>query len=334
MDNNILMRIDNLNKDFSSRESILGKEIQIHAVSNLSFDIYEGEVLAIVGESGCGKTTLGKILVELLEPTRGDIYYRGKKLREMSKKEFRTYRREVQIVHQDPYAALNPVKTVYQTLSSVIIANGIARRSNEVREKIDELLTIVGLTPPGEFINKYPHQLSGGQRQRIVIARAIAPNPKLIVADEAVSMIDVSLRIGILNLLLKLKEELNIAYFFITHDFGVARFFAKNNRVGVMYLGEIVEFGSTEEVIRDPLHPYTKALLSAVPVPDPNLTRSRKLLPLKSLDIPNPANIPSGCKFSDRCPYSMDRCYRERPELIQVDKNRLVSCFLHIKGCL
>jgi len=331
MNNNILMKIENLSKDFSSRESIFGKEMQLHAVSNLSLDIYEGEVLAIVGESGCGKTTLGKILVGILEPTRGDIYYRGRKLKEVGKEEFRTYRREVQIIHQDPYAALNPVKTVYQILSGVITANGIARHRNEVREKIDELLTIVGLTPTEEFINKHPHQLSGGQRQRIVIARAIAPNPKLIVADEAVSMIDVSLRIEILNLLLKLKEELNITYFFITHDFGVARFFARNNRIGVMYLGEIVELGNTEDIIRTPLHPYTKALLSAVPVPDPNLTRSRKLLPLKSLDIPNPANIPSGCKFSDRCPYSMDRCYKEKPELIQVDKSRSVSCFLHVK---
>lgn len=332
MENNILMKIDKVTKIYSNREGIFGKEIRINAVNNLTLDIKEGEVLAIVGESGCGKTTLGKILTGLIEPTSGDIYYRGKNLKEMSKDEFKAYRREVQIVHQDPYAALNPVKTVYQTLSSVIVANGIAKHKNDVREMVENLLNIVGLTPPGEFINKYPHQLSGGQRQRVVIARSIATEPKLIIADEAVSMIDVSLRIGILNLLLNLKEELNITYFFITHDFGVARFFARNNRVGVMYLGEIVELGSTEEVIKEPLHPYTKALLSAVPVPDPKVTSSRKPIPLKSLDIPNPANIPNGCKFSDRCPYSMDKCYKENPQLLLLNKNRLVACFLYVKG--
>jgi peptide/nickel transport system ATP-binding protein len=300
---------------------------QVQAVVKASLAIKEGEILALVGESGCGKTTVGKIMAGLLRPTFGQVLYKGKDIWEMSKSEFQEYRRNAQIVHQDSYAALNPVRTIYHSLSAPFLRYHIARNGREAREKVAELLQFMGLTPPEEFLDKYPHQLSGGQRQRVVVARAVSLRPKLIVADEPVSMIDVSLRLSILDLMHKLNEEFGIAFLYITHDLATARYFVKGGRIAVMYLGQMVEMGSLGEVIGRPRHPYLQALLSAVPVPDPKKAREKRPLPLRSLEFPDPANPPSGCRFHPRCPYAEDICTQEVPFLRPMD-NRFVACHL------
>ncbi len=295
--------------------------------------IDRGDIVTLVGESGCGKTTLGKAIAGLVKPTSGSILYKGKDITRLNRSEYMEYRRSVQIVHQDPFSSLNPTKTVFQTLSVALKRWGIAKRRNELIEKVSELLELVGLTPPEDFLNKYPHQLSGGQRQRVVIARAISVKPELIVADEPITMIDVSLRIGILDLMLELQRKLGTAYLFITHDFGAARYFAAKGGgvIAVMYLGNIVEVGPAEEVIHNPQHPYTKVLMSAVPVPDPELSRKKKPIKLRSLDIPSPLNPPPGCKFHTRCPYMFDKCSKEVPRLLEVKKNHWVACHLYTR---
>ena len=328
-----LVEVRDLRVYFTVRRGLFGGRGVVRAVDGVSLAIPEGGIVTLVGESGCGKTTLGRAIAGLVKPTSGDILFRGKSIWRMSRSEFREYRRSVQIVHQDPYASLNPTKNVLQILSTPLLHWGIARSKAEAVEKVVELLEMVGLTPPEEFLRKYPHQLSGGQRQRVVIARAISVNPKLIVADEPITMIDVSLRLGILDLLLDLKRRLGTAYLFITHDFGAARYFtAKGGGViAVMYLGKIVEMGPAEEVIRNPLHPYTQALLEAVPVPDPEISRRKRMPPLKSLDIPSPLNPPSGCKFHTRCPQAMPRCSREEPPLVEAKPGHYVACWLYAK---
>ncbi len=305
----------------------LMRQGQIQAVVRASLDIKEGEILALVGESGCGKTTLGKIMVGLLRPTSGQVLYKGKDIWAMPKGEFREYRRNAQIVHQDSYAALNPVRTVYQSLSAPFLHYHLARNRREAREKVAELLELMGLTPPEEFLDKYPHQLSGGQRQRVVLARAVSLRPKLIVADEPVSMIDVSLRLSILDLMHRLNERFGIAFLYITHDLATARYFVKGGRIAVMYLGQLVEMGKLGEVIERPRHPYLQALLSAVPVPDPKKAREKRPLPLKSLEFPDPTKPPSGCRFHPRCPYAEEICTREVPALRPLD-GRLIACHL------
>jgi len=305
----------------------LMRQGQIQAVVRASLDIKEGEILALVGESGCGKTTLGKIMVGLLRPTSGQVLYKGKDIWAMPKGEFREYRRNAQIVHQDSYAALNPVRTIYQSLSAPFLHYHLARNRREAREKVAELLELMGLTPPEEFLDKYPHQLSGGQRQRVVLARAVSLRPKLIVADEPVSMIDVSLRLSILDLMHRLNERFGIAFLYITHDLATARYFVKGGRIAVMYLGQLVEMGKLGEVIERPRHPYLQALLSAVPVPDPKKAREKRPLPLKSLEFPDPTKPPSGCRFHPRCPYAEEICTREVPALRPLD-GRLIACHL------
>ncbi len=321
----------NLKVYFPVRKGIFGKTLYVKAVDGVDFKIYEKGILTLVGESGCGKTTVGKTIVGLIKPTSGQVLYRGKDVSKLTKEEYLRYRRGIQIVHQDPYSALNPTKTIYHILAAPLKRWGIAKSRKDLLRKVSELLELVGLTPARDFLNKYPHQLSGGQRQRVVVARAISVNPELIVADEPITMIDVSLRIGILDLLLDLRERLGTAYLFITHDFGAARYFAAKGGglIGVMYLGKIVEIGPAEDVIQNPLHPYTKVLLSAVPVPDPEISRKKKPIKLKSLDIPSPLNPPSGCKFHTRCPFSMDICSRKEPELIEIRPNHYVACHLY-----
>ncbi|MCL6443653.1 MAG: ABC transporter ATP-binding protein [Alicyclobacillus sp.] len=275
----------------------------------------QGEVLCLVGESGCGKSTVGKMVADVIEPSDGVIFLHNRDLSTLTKDERNQASLRIQIIHQDPFAALNPTRTIYQTLSAPLKIHGIARSRADIQERLSTLLSAVGLTPPEEFLRKYPHQLSGGQRQRIVIARALTVNPSVLVADEATSMVDVSLRVGILKTLQELSRSLHVATLFITHDFAVARYFGYGQKLAVMYLGEFVEVGVTEDVISRPQHPYTKMLLSAVPLPDPVKNRTRQRILPSSDEIPDAANIPPGCSFANRCPFATDICRVERPLL-------------------
>src|ERR687886_471408 len=246
----------------------------------------------------------------------------------LTERAFKVYRKAVQIVHQDPYASLNPIHTVYQTLSAPLLHHGLAQGRADAVAQITRLLSIVELTPPQEFLDKYPHQLSGGQRQRVSVARALALSPRLIVADEAVSMVDVSIRVSLLNMLLRLREELGVAFIFITHDLAVAKHFAvRRGRIGVMYLGRIVELAPALQLIYDPVHPYTRALLTALPEADPDLTRSKEKLKLRSMDIPSLLHLPSGCTFHPRCPlFEAGLCDVQRPELYEIGRATGVAC--------
>ncbi len=299
------------------------------AVAEVSFSLSPGEVLCLVGESGSGKTTTGKVVAGLLRPTSGIVRYRGHDIWRLDSARFRQYRRAVQIVHQDPYASLNPIRTVADTLLAPLLHHRISRNRQEALERVLHLLELVDLTPPGQFLSKYPHQLSGGQRQRVSIARALTVQPELIVADEATSMVDVSIRISILNTLRRLREELGVAFLFITHDLAMAKYFAWQGRIAVMYLGRIVELSPTPLLINDPQHPYTQALLAALPEPDPDLTRRKAKLLLRNLDIPSLAQLPSGCPFHPRCLHFIaGLCDVNRPLLMPYPGERLVACHL------
>jgi len=322
-----LIATESVTKVFSVRTSVFGARRQIKAVDSVSLEIGENEILALVGESGCGKSTLGRLMLALLKPTSGKVLYMGEDVWSLKGEKFKEFRRNAQIVPQDPYSTLNPMKKVVSALTPPLLHYKIARSRREARKMAGELLEMVGLSPPEDFLERYPCRLSGGQLQRIAIARAISVRPKFIVADEAVSMLDASLRIEILDLLLDLQRKFKTAYLFITHDFGIARYFAREGRIAVMYLGSIVEVGRTEEVIQNPLHPYTKALITAVPIPDPKLARERGLPPLKSLEVPSLTKVPPGCKFHTRCPYAEKICEEKPPELREV-KGRLVACHL------
>lgn len=302
----------------------LRKKSYVHALSDVSLSLAESEILAIVGESGCGKSTLGRVALGLIKPTSGQVVYLGKDFWKTSRKESRNIRSMRQIVHQDSYSALNPMRTVYQTLSAPLLHYGTKRE--KLREEVCLLMKFVGVMPPEYFLNKFPHHLSGGQRQRLVFARSIIPKPKFIVTDEPVSMIDASLRLSILDLMMKLNEELGIAFLYITHDLATARYIARRGRIAVIYLGRIVETGKLDEVFQKPLHPYFQALLGAAPIPDPKLARKKKVLPLKSMELPSAENLPSGCAFHPRCPYAEDVCIRERPILKEYESNHWTAC--------
>ena len=299
----VLLEGRNLIKDFPA-----ARKKKVSAVSNISISIHEGETLGLVGESGCGKSTLGRLLIRLLNPDSGEVLFRGENISAMSDKAFHQIRSELQLIFQDPYASLNPRMTVRNLIAEPLITWNACPTKEAVTERVLELMDAVGV--PGEFLNRYPHQFSGGQRQRIGIARAIALNPALIVCDEPVSALDVSVQNQILNLLNEMQESRGLTYLFISHDLSVIRHIS--DRVCVMFLGKLCEIGPTKTVYEKPWHPYTRFLLNAIPVPDPK--RRGEEVPLLSGEIPSPIDPPSGCRFHTRCPYATDICSREDPE--------------------
>lgn len=321
-----LLKLENITMNFKSNgETFKRKKTFVGAVVDVSFKIKEGAILALVGESGCGKTTIGKIIAGLFQPTSGTIIYKGKNYTQMNKAEKIEFRREVQMVHQDAYAALNPSRTIFNSLKDPIIKHGFAKTKEQAHKKIVDLFNLVGLTPAEQFIEKFPHQLSGGQRQRVLFARALSVEPKLIVADEPVSMVDVSLRIALLDLMSKMNKELGISFIYITHDLATGRYIGQDGDLSVMYLGKIVETGRFQDVLENPRHPYLRALITAVPVPNLKISRTKRELPLKSLEMPNPANPPSGCRFNPRCIYAIGICEKVEPKLTPI-KGGYIAC--------
>lgn len=275
----------------------------IPVLQNVNLRVNPLEFLCLVGESGCGKTTTGKILAGLLKPSSGEVLFEGEDVTKLRGKAYQRFRRSVQIIHQDPYASLNPSHTIYSTLSFPLFRHNLVRNRSQARDRVIELLETVDLTPAEDVIDKYPHELSGGQRQRVSIARALTTQPSLIVADESVSMVDVSIRIGLLKMLMNMRTEFNVTIVLITHDLALAKYFAWEGRLAVMYLGRVVEVGKTQDIIADPQHPYTKVLLSAIPEADPDRTRNKRHIALRSEDIPRLTELPPGCSFHPRCPW-------------------------------
>lgn len=322
IEENELVVVKDLKKYFPITGGFFGKTIaNVQAVENVSFTIKRGETLGIVGESGCGKSTTGRTMLKLLEKTAGDVYYKGQDIYDMPKEELIKLRTEMQIIFQDPYSSLNPRKTVSQICGEALIQHGLAKKGKDVNEKVSEVIERCGLAP--YHIRRYPHEFSGGQRQRIGIARALALNPEFIVCDEPVSALDVSIQSQVINLLMDLQEERDLTYLFISHDLSVVKHIS--DRIGVMYLGTIVELAPKNALYEEPLHPYTQALLSAIPVSDPTIKKERILL---TGDIPSPVNPPTGCRFHTRCPYVMDKCKTIVPEFKEVAPEHFVACHL------
>jgi oligopeptide/dipeptide ABC transporter ATP-binding protein len=322
LDHKDLVVVKNLKKYFPVTGGFLKRVVgQVHAVEDISFTIRRGETLGIVGESGCGKSTTGRTILRLLEKTDGEVYYDGKEVFGLSKSEMVNLRTKMQIVFQDPYSSLNPRKTVAQICGEALVEHGLAKKGKEVNDIVSETIEKCGLAP--YHIRRYPHEFSGGQRQRIGIARALTLNPEFIVCDEPVSALDVSIQSQIINLLMDLQQDMGLTYLFISHDLSVVKHIS--DRIGVMYLGNMVELAGKHDLYESPLHPYTQALLSAIPVPDPKKKRERIVL---KGDIPSPANPPKGCTFHTRCPYAMDVCKEVTPEFIESAPDHFVACHL------
>ena len=308
--------------------ALLGVKKIVRAVDGVSLSIPRGKVISLVGESGCGKSTLGKVIAGLVKPTAGEVLWHGKNVWSLPKSEFYVYRRKVQYMPQDPYSAFNPAKTVFDALCDPLIRWGKARSKAECIDIVLKTLEEIKVTPPEEYIFRYPHQLSGGERQRILFARILTVDPELIVADEAVSAIDVALRIDLMNLMLEYWEKKQLSYVFISHELASARYMAEKTggSMAVMYLGQIVEMGPPRKLIEEPLHPYTEALVDATPELDIEMSRAKRLK-LRAIDIPDASNPPPGCRFHTRCPYATARCARECPPLVEVEKGRYVRCW-------
>lgn len=319
-----LLSVQHLCKEFPVESGVFGKRFSkraVHAVNDVSFDIYAGETFGLVGESGCGKSTTGRCIMHLTRPTSGTVLFEGKDVSKMSKKELKEMRRNMQFIFQDPYASLNPRMTIGEIVSEPLIIHNVMPDAKEREEYVRGLLDVVGLNP--EHINRYPHEFSGGQRQRVGIARAFALKPKLIICDEPVSALDVSIQAQVLNLLKDLQKQYGTAYLFIAHDLSVVQHIS--DRVAVMYLGNMMEVSDWKSLYAEPNHPYTQSLLSAVPIPDPDVQHSRKRIILKG-DPPSPINPPSGCRFHTRCPIAQAICSQERPELREVAPGHFCAC--------
>jgi len=320
---NTLLKIENVSKCFPASEGLFFKtNKKVTALDGVTFDIKKGEILGIVGESGCGKSTLGRVILRLLEADSGKICFDGKDILSLSKTEMREARRDMQIVFQDPFASLNPRMRVAELIGEPLRLHGM-KDVHEINRRIEEITELVGLDK--YHLKKYPHEFSGGQRQRICIARALILKPKLVICDEAVSALDVSIQSQIINLLNDLKDELGLTYMFISHDLSVVKHIS--DRVGVMYLGKIVEITSVENIFSEPRHPYTQALISAIPIPDPDIKKERIIL---KGDMPDPLNIPEGCRFHMRCIHAKERCKKIEPELKMNKKGHFVAC--HFTG--
>ena len=318
-----LLSVKNLVKNFPVRGGLLGREVAtVHAVNDVSFDLARGETLGLVGESGCGKSTVGRCLLRLIEPTSGEVRFEGQNMEALDRESLRRLCRDMQIIFQDPYASLDPRMTVGAIVGEALTIHKLTRTPDEYRDRIVELLETVGLN--ADHLRRYPHEFSGGQRQRIGIARALAVSPKLVVCDEPVSALDVSIQAQVVNLLEDLQQKYELAYVFIAHDLSVVEHIS--DRVAVMYLGRIVELASARELYTTPRHPYTEALLSAVPIPEPGLKRKRIRL---AGEVPNPIRPPSGCHFHPRCPKAFDRCRTESPEFKPLGNGHWAACHLN-----
>ncbi len=316
---NVIVSVEHLKTYFNAGKT-WGKKQVVKAVDDVSFQIHKGETYGLVGESGCGKSTLGKTSVKINEPTDGKILVNGEDITHLSGSKLKKFRKDIQLIFQDPYASLNPRMTVGEIIREPMVIHHIYPTRKEQDDRVTELLKIVGLKP--DHVRRYPHEFSGGQRQRISIARTLALNPEFIVCDEPISALDVSIQAQIINLLKNIQKELGIAYLFIAHDLSMVKHIS--DRIGVMYLGHLVEEGDSKELYSNPMHPYTQALLSAVPIPDPIVGKSRKRIMLDG-ELPSPINPPSGCPFRTRCPYATEKCAQEMPQMKEIN-GRKVAC--------
>ena len=317
-----LLRVEHLKMHFPLTKGFLQRQVgSVRAVDDISFTVNKGETLGLVGESGCGKSTTGRAILQLYKPTAGTVNFLGQDLTKLGAEPMRRKRRDMQMIFQDPFASLNARMTVGSLIAEPLEIHGLAKQGKEKQERVQELLRIVGLNP--YFANRYPHEFSGGQRQRIGIARALAVQPSLIVCDEPVSALDVSIQAQVINLLERLQEQFKLTYLFIAHDLSVVRHIS--DRVAVMYVGKIVEITTRDRLYEQPLHPYTRALLSAVPIPDPVVERKRQRIILTG-DVPSPVNPPTGCRLQPRCPFAQDVCRQQEPELVEVEPGHKVAC--------